>query len=325
MVDAKVAPGGAGSCPVTNSSFLNVYNAITCPAGKIRMTAAEVAANCANLNVSCPWPGVSVTIFCICKPCKAVPADEIVVTAAPASTVANVTAEGELPTCRKVTLCATNTQLDPMVITVNDMYGAQIRSVLGLAAITTVEYLYQDTVNGVSGAFLIAATITGVMPTWQFMVPTTSLGFHLLLIRVNGKLYAESPLLLETVAPTCSGLFVASAAGLCVCPASSVPLDDECNPRYSLLGLLVGILVGLALLAFAVTLFFYLRNSVAERAWLIKRSEVLLPSGTPELLFRGLSYIALKARYRETWCATGVASPNPVPPAFTFLFSQGCV
>ena len=312
MVDARVAPGGAGSCPVTNSSFLNVYNAITCPVGTVRMTYPDVAGKCAELNVSCPWAGA----LCICKPCKAVPADEIVVTAAPASKVANASSQGTLPTCRKLTLCATNTQLDPLLITVHDAYGAQIRTILGLPAITTVEYLYQDTVysSGGSSVFLPVAAVTGAMPTWQFTLPTPNVGFHVLLIRVNGGVYAESPLLLETVAPTCAGLFVASAAGLCVCPASSVPLDDDCNPRYSLLGLLVGLLVGLALLAFAVTLFFYLRNSAVERTWHIKRSEVLLPSGTPELLFRGISYIALKARYRETWCATGGASSTPPLP-----------
>ena len=329
MVDAGVMPGGAGSCPVTNSSFLNAYNYITCPTGKIRMTYPEVAANCKNLNVSCPWSGVGSTVFCICKPCKAVPADEIVVTMSPASVVANVTAEGELPTCRKVTLCATNTQLDPIVVTVHDMYGAQIRSVLGLAAITTVEYQFQDTANSGSAAFISATSSSedshgSTIPTWRFTVPTPRIGIHLLLIRVNGKLYAESPLLLETVAPTCPGLFKPSAAGQCVCPASSVPLDDDCNPRYSLLGLLVGLLVGCFLLAFAVTLFLYLRNSAAERAWLIKRSEVLLPSNPPEVLFRGHSYIALKARYRETWCVTGAPRPTQtlIPPSHSSEMSE---
>ena len=306
MYAAKITPDN-GQCIGGNTTNMNVYASISCPTGMYRPSYAEVFSSCAAVNISC-LAGAT----CICSPCRAIPALMVSLTlSSPSLLLAASSSSGGSAasnvSCSKLELCGTAIQNEVVTVTVTDQYGLALRQVLGIPAISSVDYSYlaTNTLSSTSAYMETVAVQTAAgLSTWQFTVQAR-LGFHLLAVRVNKALLAEAPTVLQGVPPTCTGVRTATSDGACVCPPSAVggvPLDDDCNPVYSVGGLIGGLL-GAALLITALAVWLILRAShSAERSVLIPRSAVLV-GDPPEIVGRSDCDIIFKGRYRETTVA----------------------
>ena len=225
-----------------------LYDALTCPNGYFKKSQEEVETACEIAGFVCKEDHA-----CVCQPClKAFDVDVMPTELAQLG-----------GGCRKMSVCGTTQQTQPMTFTVVDNLqrdGAEVTVV------------YHD---GLKTAPAMTVLVSNY--THEFTITSPRTGNLVIEIFLDGEQISESPLRLQIEPRNCQaeyedGLHEANALGECVCSFNAVSILDVCvSSRVFFLSLFAPLVV-LALLA--VHCYGEHKKRQADKHWIVDPKEV---------------------------------------------------
>ena len=206
--------------PVTNQCVdaSDLYNVISCPQGMFKLSRAEVANGCAAAGLTRPFSPSApagyngTTTVCICKPCRQVPASQVVLSVALAGSAAATPAAAANSTgCTKLTQCGAFVQQNVVTVSVYDAYGSYLRGLLGLPLVASVSVAARSPADVQAGAAYSYTNATVVNATatygvWQLSLPVSAAGYYQISVLVNGAELSVSPTVISVAVPSCPGV-----------------------------------------------------------------------------------------------------------------------